>query len=105
MVKKAWLHISISLNDKLVLYPNIYNHMSVTDLLPNLQKLSRTDKFLVMQFLVSDLSKGEGIENLSDTFQSGAIYPVWSPYDSHQAAHQLMQLLEEDRLVEKDNHA
>jgi hypothetical protein len=79
--------------------------MSVTDLLPNLQKLSRTDKFLIMQFLVSDLSKGEGIENLPDSFQAGAIYPVWSPYDSHQAAHQLMQLLEEDRLVEHDNHA
>jgi hypothetical protein len=90
----------------MVLYSNIYNHMSVTDLLPNLQKLSRTDKFLIMQFLVSDLSKGEGIENLSDSsFQAGAIYPIWSPYDSHQAAHQLMQLLEEERLVEQDNHA
>ncbi|BBC26046.1 hypothetical protein [Pseudanabaena sp. ABRG5-3] len=70
--------------------------MSVTELLPNLQKLSRADKFLVMQFLVADLSKEEGIENLSESFQNNAVYPVWSPYDSHQAAHQLMQLLEED---------
>ncbi len=74
----------------------MYKHMSVTELLPNLQKLSRADKFLVMQFLVADLSKEEGIENLSDSFQNGAVYPVWSPYDSHQAAQQLMQLLEED---------
>jgi hypothetical protein len=79
--------------------------MSVTELLPNLQKLSRADKFLVMQFLMVDLSKEEGIENLSEPFRAGAVYPVWSPYDSHQAAHQLMQLLEEDRLVEHGNHA
>jgi|JFJP01.1.fsa_nt_gi hypothetical protein len=72
--------------------------MSVTDLLPNLQKLSRADKFLVMQFLLVDLSKEEGVENLLEPFQNGAVYPVWSPYDSHQAAHQLMQLLEEDSI-------
>lgn len=104
MAKKLQLHRLISLNDKVILYLNIYKHMSVTELLPNLQKLSRADKFLVMQFLVADLSKGEGIENLSEPFQAGAVYPVWSPYDSHRAAHQLMQLLDEDRLIEQGNH-
>jgi hypothetical protein len=39
--------------------------MSVTELLPDLQKLSRADKFRVMQFLVSDLSKEEEMSILS----------------------------------------
>ena len=88
-----------------MLYLIIYKLMSVTELLPALQKLSRADKFRVMQFLVSDLSKGEESDNPSEVLQSGAVYPVWSPYDSHEAAHQLMQLLEEDKLASQGNHA
>jgi hypothetical protein len=79
--------------------------MSVTELLPDLQKLSRADKFRVMQFLVSDLSKEEESDNSSGVLQSGSVYPVWSPYDSHEAAYQLMQLLEEDKLASQGKHA
>jgi len=67
--------------------------MSVTELLPTLQKLSRADKLQVMQFLISELAKEENEAPLED----GATYRVWSPFNSHEAAHKLAELLEEDK--------
>lgn len=31
------------------------------------------------------------------TLQHGATYPVWSPFDSHEAVHKLAQLLESEQ--------
>jgi hypothetical protein len=67
--------------------------MSVAELLPTLQTLSRADKLKVMQFLVQELAAEE--EALS--LQPGVTYPVWSPYNSHDAAQKLAALLEEDK--------
>jgi hypothetical protein len=67
--------------------------MNVAELLPTLQTLSRADKLKVMQFLVQELAAEE--EALS--LQPGATYPVWSPYNSHDAAQQLAALLKEDK--------
>jgi hypothetical protein len=67
--------------------------MNITDLLPTLQKLSRTDKLKVMQFLVQEMAKEE--ETLS--LKPGATYYVWSPYNSHNAAQKLATLLEENK--------
>jgi hypothetical protein len=67
--------------------------MSVTELLPTLQKLSRAEKLRVMQFLISELAKEENEASL----EQGATYRVWSPLNSHEAAHKLAQLLEEDK--------
>jgi hypothetical protein len=72
--------------------------MSVTDLLPTLQKLSRAEKLRVMQFLISELAKEENEE----TLEHGATYRVWSPLNSHEAAHKLAQLLEEDQKGSND---
>ncbi|HEY9604589.1 MAG TPA: hypothetical protein V6C85_23490 [Allocoleopsis sp.] len=72
--------------------------MSVTELLPTLQKLSRAEKLRVMQFLISELAKEENEAALED----GATYRVWSPLNSHEAAHQLAQLLEEDKKGSND---
>ncbi|CAD5965933.1 hypothetical protein PCC9214_03493 [Planktothrix tepida] len=66
--------------------------MNVTDLFPALRNLPRIDKLKVMQFLVLELAKEE---NLS--LEQGATYEIWSPLNSHEAAHQLAQLLEEDK--------
>jgi hypothetical protein len=46
-----------------------------------------------MQFLISELAKEENEAPLED----GATYRVWSPFNSHEAAHKLAQLLEEDK--------
>ncbi|MEM9219149.1 MAG: hypothetical protein AAGD25_33045 [Cyanobacteria bacterium P01_F01_bin.150] len=64
--------------------------MTVTELFPPLKQLSRGDKLRVMQFLIAELAKEEDAPTLHD----GAVYPVWTPLNSHGAAHALGQLLE-----------
>ncbi|MBD1840243.1 hypothetical protein H6F78_22400 [Coleofasciculus sp. FACHB-64] len=66
--------------------------MNIVELMPTLRSLSRADKLKVMQFLVLELAKEEDALLL----EAGGIYPVWSPYNSHEAAQKLAQLLEED---------
>jgi hypothetical protein len=72
--------------------------MSVTELLPTLQKLSRAEKLRVMQFLISELAREENETALED----GATYRVWSPLNSHEAAHKLAQLLEKEKKGSND---
>jgi hypothetical protein len=66
--------------------------MSFADLMPALQKLPREDKLDVIRLLVSDLTRQEGI----DLLQSGASYPIWTPFDAYDAAKSLQQLLDQD---------
>jgi hypothetical protein len=46
-----------------------------------------------MQFLVSELARDE-----EPALEQGAKYPIWSPLNSHAAAHQLAQLLESNTI-------
>lgn len=64
--------------------------MTVTELLPTIKNLSRADQLRIMQFLVLELAKEEDA-----LLQPGATYTVWSPYNSHEAAHKLAELLED----------
>jgi hypothetical protein len=57
-----------------------------------LRNLPRADKLKVMQFLVAELAHDKEPE-----LQPGAIYTVWSPLNSHEAAHKLAQLLESEQ--------
>lgn len=66
--------------------------MSLAELLPDVQSLSRTDKLRLIQFLAQDLAQGEGNVGL----KAGQSYPVWSPCQAFEAAAVLMQALEED---------
>lgn len=61
--------------------------MVTADFYTTLSELPRLEKLRVMQFLVAELAKEE-----APTLQSGATYPLPSPLNSHQAAHQLAQL-------------
>ena len=45
-----------------------------------------------MQFLVSELSRDE-----EPSLEQGATYSILSPLNSHEAAHQVAQLLEADK--------
>lgn len=65
--------------------------MELTDLLPKLHELDRADKWRTVQFLLADLSQEEGMP-----LAPGAAYPIWSPYDSYEAAAALMHLLREE---------
>ena len=66
---------------------------TLTELLPTLRVLSRTDKLRVVQYLVSELVMDEEPELLTP----GMTYPVWSPYESYEAADMLLKALEADK--------
>jgi hypothetical protein len=68
--------------------------MTTTDLFSTLRGLPRVEKLKAMQFLIAELAKEE-----EPTLQAGATYSLWSPLNSHEAAHKLGQLLESDRMA------
>lgn len=69
--------------------------MTTADLFPTLKSLPRTEKLRVMQFLIAELAREE-----EPTLQAGATYSLWSPLNSHEAAHTLGQLLESDQTAQ-----
>ncbi|MEA5471646.1 hypothetical protein [Spirulina sp. 06S082] len=70
--------------------------MSHSELLEELQQLSRAEKFQMMQFLLAELAKEEAIESLDNATS----HRVWSPYNYGDAAHKLMSLLEQEEAKE-----
>ena len=67
--------------------------MSLAELLPALSELPRRDKYRVVQFLTAELAQEEA------KLSPGADYPVWSPYEAHDAAATLLQYLKADQGV------
>ncbi len=65
--------------------------IQLKDLLPALTELDRVDKLRAMQFLISELAKEEQLQSGSDLN-----YPIWSPFDSFQAAQTLLDALQTD---------
>jgi hypothetical protein len=65
--------------------------MTLAELFPTLRNLPRADKLKIMQFLIAELAQEE-----EPDLQHGATYAVWSPLNSHEAAHKLAQLLESE---------
>jgi hypothetical protein len=68
--------------------------MSLTEVLPEVQMLSRLDKIRLIQLLAQELERDE-----DDLIEPGRSYPVWSPDRAFSAAAALLQALED----EKDN--
>jgi hypothetical protein len=67
--------------------------MSLDEVLPEVQTLSRLDKIRLIQFLAQELERDD-----SELIQPGRSYPVWSPDRAFTAAAALLQALEEDKL-------
>jgi hypothetical protein len=67
--------------------------MSLTELLPSLQALSRAEKVRLVQLLVSDLGEQEDSAEISP----GLDYPIWSPIEARDAATILLRELDSDR--------
>jgi hypothetical protein len=63
--------------------------MTLAELIPALHELPRADKLRIVQFLAADLVQEEA------GLLPNAEYPVWSPYDAHDAAATLTQYLEQ----------
>jgi len=65
--------------------------MVSTEMLQELRHLSKTDKLEVIQVLVADVAREEGLPALPAG--EGA---VWAPYDAFEAAETLLGALERD---------
>jgi hypothetical protein len=72
--------------------------MTVQELIPILQSLPKSDKLRIIQFLAGELVK----EELSPFFEEGKAYPVWSPYQSFEAADALMKFLEAEKVSKNE---
>lgn len=55
--------------------------MSITQLIPTVKRLPRADKFQLLQFLVTEIGREEGLFPLDPS----ATYPVWTPYNVPEA--------------------
>jgi len=67
--------------------------MSLAELLPSVQHLSRVEKLRLLQVLTAELSSSEEATAL----QAGQTYPIWSPHDAYDAAETLLSLLDKER--------
>jgi hypothetical protein len=65
--------------------------MSLTELLPSVRELTRNEKIRLIQVLADDLVQEE-----SPPMPAGE-YPIWSPYDSYEAADQLQRLIDANK--------
>ena len=71
------------------------NTMLATELLPQVQALPRADKLRLMQFLVFEFAREEGITLL----QPDKDYPIWTPYNAFDAATTLLSVLHEEQVT------
>jgi hypothetical protein len=66
--------------------------MSLAEVLPDVQSLSRLDKIRLIEFLARELEQDEG-----GLIEPGKSYPVGSPDREFVAAAALLQALEDDK--------
>ena len=66
--------------------------MSIDEIIPAVQALSRGEKFQLAHMLLEDLAR----EELPTVFKEGQVYPIYTPEYSPGAAAQLAQLLREE---------
>jgi hypothetical protein len=72
--------------------------MTLTEILPSLQKLSHFEKVKAIQFLATELTKDE--QN-SDLLEDGKTYEIWSPYNAFSAEKVLTDMLQQ-HLLQKE---
>jgi hypothetical protein len=66
--------------------------MTLSDILPSLQKLSYQEKIKAIQFLATELARNE---QDSVFLENGKTYEVWSPYDAFSAEKVLTDMLQQ----------
>jgi hypothetical protein len=66
--------------------------MSLVELLPTVQALPRADKLRLVQLLIVDIAREEGVPMA----EPGIPFPVWSPYNAFDAAIALQKALENE---------
>lgn len=71
--------------------------MTIPALQSAIKILSRSDKFHMVQFILYELAEEES----SSLLENGKEYPIWSPYNAHEAAEILLKELDRNRVYEK----
>ncbi len=66
--------------------------MSLAEVLPDIQTLSRLDKIRLIQIVAQDLEQDE-----SGLIEAGRSYPVWSPDRAFSAAATMLEVLDSDK--------
>jgi hypothetical protein len=66
--------------------------MTLTELFPAIHALPRVEKLRLMQLLAADIAR----EEERAVPLAGADCAVWSPYDAHDAAATLLQVLNQE---------
>jgi hypothetical protein len=66
--------------------------MSLAEVLPEVQALSRRDKIRLIQVLAQELEQEEG-----ELIEPGRSYPIWSPDRAFTAANALLQALQDEK--------
>lgn len=62
--------------------------MVSSELISTLKELNRSDKFQIVQILISELAQQE-----TDLIKPDLAYPIWSPYDAVEAADTMLKVL------------
>jgi hypothetical protein len=82
--------------------------MTLTEILPTLQRLSSQDKIKAIQFLANELERNGSrdatlpeAERDSFKLDDGANYEIWSPYDAFSAEKVLTDMLERHRQLDR----
>ena len=67
--------------------------MSLSEVLPNVRSLSRTEKLQLIQVLAQELAEAENVPAIP----TGQSYPIWSPFDAFGAAEVLWNALQAEK--------
>jgi hypothetical protein len=70
--------------------------MSLRELLPSVSALPHSEKLQLMQWLAEQVTREEGIPVILPDIE----YPVWSPYDSFEAAATLSAFLAQEKATQ-----
>jgi hypothetical protein len=65
--------------------------MTLTEMLPTIQSLSRAEKLRLIQLLAADVARDE------EDVPAEQTVTIWSPYDSFEGAATLLQVLDENK--------
>ena len=67
--------------------------MTLTELLPTVHSLARSEKLRLIQILATDVASEEAVSlDLTDK-----TVPIWSPHDAFEGAATLLRVLAEDK--------
>ena len=66
--------------------------MSITEMLPEVRRLSRGDKLKLIQLVAQELERDE-----AEIIESGRDYPIWSPESAFAAGATMLEVLDEEK--------